>query len=100
MLKLAPNVAALVSIFGAVATAVIIVTGWFYGAGAHAERDAQLRQRIEKLEAVAARPPRSDRDTLAEQCVRLSQQLATTDNMLLQQQAREAMSELGCTRGL
>lgn len=96
LLSMAPNVAALVSILGAIFAAGAALVGWSFGAGAHQERDkrveteiAELREQVSKLSAPSG---------LAAKCVELADITAKSSSPFDRQQAREASSDLACHR--
>lgn len=96
LLSLAPNVAAAVSIIAAIVAAGSAVMGWTYGAGAHAERDRQMQAELALLKTRVDALAQPTSQAFADQCINLSKQVATDASVFAREQAREAMTELGC----
>jgi len=100
LLSMAPNVAALVSIIGAIATGIIVVFGWVLGAGAHQERDRQVDLKIAALERQVQSLSSTETNITRAQCVSLSDRAEAASLTVTREHIRQLMSDLGCHRSL
>lgn len=92
------NIAALISVIGAIATAALAVYGFAHGAGGHEERDRLLEKRIADLETRLQTVTASSGQGVEAECVRLTQRLQITESIAEEQRINSAMNGIGCSR--